>query len=463
MANGLDAYIAQLRKEQAMQNAMGVRMPAAEASSIPVAPEPKMVSETTVTEPFVPKGMKQEAMTELEKARAERLAAEAAFRNRYTQTEKEFLTPPSMPIGLPGGKLLAGEVSLPRTYEALQAGEKRLEELQSKMAPPKEAPNLLAEALIAGIPTILGAGIGAAVGKPGMLGAGLAAGAGAGEKALAGVKASEKEQRAAQIKAAEEKMQRQIGLEKAYLEAVGKAETYPMEAALITAKAVAPEFAKPYLMQQQLRSQQLEKTPELLALQAAQKREEQAQQAAAGLRKTGERKVQKKPLQGEEAFKSLPMEDQIQIKNLADASAKYQATSVKFDQLLKQLKDPNISKDQKIKAGQMSLKLLNSQEGQDAVGVDEARRVGSFLETQIANLSQPGPMFGRSLDEFTRQVEYAKGRVDGSVAGMSDRIKSIYGRRAVPIPAPAPTAPTPGARPDFSKMSEAELKKYLGK
>lgn len=249
MANGLDAYIAQLRKEQAMQDAMGVRMPAAEVPAPIVSPapvlEPKVVSETKTTRPFVSKESKSQLLNYIAGLEEQQKALESQFEAEQRSAQQEIKgKAANIPMGPIPGMPSLGEKPLPRTYEALQAGQKRLEELQAKMAPPKEAPDLLAEALIAGIPTILGTGIGAAIGRPGMLGAGLAAGAGAGEKALAGVKASEKEQRAAQIKAAEERLQRQTTLEKSYLDAVAKAENYPMEAALIASKAASPEIMK---------------------------------------------------------------------------------------------------------------------------------------------------------------------------------------------------------------------------
>lgn len=71
---------------------------------------------------------------------------------------------------------------------------------------------------------------------------------------------------------------------------------------------------------------------------------------------------------------------------------------------LSKLEDQGLSEEDKIKVGQGILKLLNSAEGADAVGAEEAKRIGSYLEYKIANFTQPGSFIGRDLDKFTDQV-----------------------------------------------------------
>lgn len=75
-----------------------------------------------------------------------------------------------------------------------------------------------------------------------------------------------------------------------------------------------------------------------------------------------------------------------------------------MDAALKQLEDKNLSEEDKIKTGQGLLKLLNSAEGADAVGAEEAKRIGSYLEYKVGNFTQPGSFIGRDLDKFTDQV-----------------------------------------------------------
>lgn len=87
-----------------------------------------------------------------------------------------------------------------------------------------------------------------------------------------------------------------------------------------------------------------------------------------------------------------------------------------MDAALSQLENPNLSEQDKIKVGQGLLKLLNSAEGSDAVGAEEAKRIGSYLEHKMFNVFEPGSMFGRDLDLFTDQVR-------NNSLSLADRIK----------------------------------------
>lgn len=76
-----------------------------------------------------------------------------------------------------------------------------------------------------------------------------------------------------------------------------------------------------------------------------------------------------------------------------------------MESALVKLEDPNLPDDEKIKVGQGLYKLLNSAEGSDAVGAEEAKRIGSYLEYNIMNFTQPGAIFGRDLKGFTSQIK----------------------------------------------------------
>lgn len=76
-----------------------------------------------------------------------------------------------------------------------------------------------------------------------------------------------------------------------------------------------------------------------------------------------------------------------------------------MDSALTILQDKNVPEDQKIKTGQSLYKLLNSAEGADAVGAEEAKRIGSYLEYHIGNFTQPGAFVGRDLNGFTNQIK----------------------------------------------------------
>lgn len=93
-----------------------------------------------------------------------------------------------------------------------------------------------------------------------------------------------------------------------------------------------------------------------------------------------------------------------QYKDLYKTNAKLFSVKAGIDASLKQLNDPNVSEDQKVKVGQGLLKLLNSAEGSDAVGAEESKRLGSFLEYKFLNVKEPGSFIGRDIDLFTQQV-----------------------------------------------------------
>ncbi len=60
--------------------------------------------------------------------------------------------------------------------------------------------------------------------------------------------------------------------------------------------------------------------------------------------------------------------------------------------------------DQAVVHGNASLKALNSAFGADAVGVEEVKRLGSFLQ-QFKGPFEPGSMFHRDLDKFSIQLK----------------------------------------------------------
>lgn len=138
-----------------------------------------------------------------------------------------------------------------------------------------------------------------------------------------------------------------------------------------------------------------------------------------------------------------------QISEIAKKNAGIFSIKQGIDAALTQLDDPTVPEDLKIKAGQEILKLLNSSEGSDAVGAEEAKRVGSFLEKKFFNLTQPGSMFGRDLKEFTDQVRNNSLR-------LGDRIKKneegIYGLRSGKSLSQIGSTPTGGQDKRFTQV-----------
>jgi len=139
-------------------------------------------------------------------------------------------------------------------------------------------------------------------------------------------------------------------------------------------------------------------------------------------------KVEAKSLKSDNDFKSLPKENQEQISTIARKMGNQRTIKASIDSALTALTDPKQTDDQKITLGRSLLKTLNSQEGSDAIGAEEAKRLGSFLEYKLGNLTQPGSMFGRDLGEFVKQVDLTSKNLAGSINRNQGAIDSLYGR-----------------------------------
>jgi hypothetical protein len=118
-----------------------------------------------------------------------------------------------------------------------------------------------------------------------------------------------------------------------------------------------------------------------------------------------------------------------QQEDLGKKSANLYSVKVAMDEALNQLKSESLSEDEKIKVGQGLLKLLNSAEGADAVGAEEAQRIGSYLEHKMFNVFQPGSMFGRDLDLFTDQVKNNSDLLSGRIRQNQSAIDALASGR----------------------------------
>lgn len=105
---------------------------------------------------------------------------------------------------------------------------------------------------------------------------------------------------------------------------------------------------------------------------------------------------------------------------------------------LQQLEDPKIPEDQKVVIGREMLKTLNSQMGKDAIGAEEAQRLGGLLEYKWLNFMNPGPVFGRDVPAFTKQVRNNYNRLRGAVQANEGLLtKTKRGESLVPPELPA--------------------------
>jgi hypothetical protein len=161
---------------------------------------------------------------------------------------------------------------------------------------------------------------------------------------------------------------------------------------------------------------------------------------------------------------------QKQMEKLGTSNAGLFNVKGAMDEALKILRDPTVGEDQKIKVGQGLYKSLNSAEGADAVGAEEAKRLGSYLEYNIANFTQPGAFIGRDLKGFTGQIEnYAKllgGRIQQNESGINTLRSggSLGGApvsQSVKTQAAAPVQITQQHVNTVKSMSDADLIKFV--
>jgi len=131
-------------------------------------------------------------------------------------------------------------------------------------------------------------------------------------------------------------------------------------------------------------------------------------------------------------FEALPKDAQLEVESLSKKVTDRKAVLSDMEALIAQLKDPNLPVDQKVIAGEASLKLLNSVQGPDALSNDEAERQGNLLKYRM-RITDPGNFIGRDLPLFTKKVEDQANRIRESAFSMESRVSSLMGKPGVNV------------------------------
>lgn len=102
---------------------------------------------------------------------------------------------------------------------------------------------------------------------------------------------------------------------------------------------------------------------------------------------------------------SIPVskENQQSLNKLATTNAHLAAISSQLAEAYKQMSDPSLPDDQRLAAGRESLKIMNSPMGADAVGAEESRRFGAFLNFK-PDLDAHKYKIGADLDGATSHL-----------------------------------------------------------
>ncbi len=133
-------------------------------------------------------------------------------------------------------------------------------------------------------------------------------------------------------------------------------------------------------------------------------------------------------------IKSLPEEERDVVKGLAKANADKISIANQISGTLQILDDPKVSKEQKISQGRQMLKVLNSTQGKDAVGAEEAKRLGSYLESSFGiNWNSPRALgdFGMNLEGFREQAALTNKALVDSVNANQSEIQKRYAQYGV--------------------------------
>lgn len=125
----------------------------------------------------------------------------------------------------------------------------------------------------------------------------------------------------------------------------------------------------------------------------------------------------------------LPLENKITVSNLAQKNANKLSIANQIDSVISgwdKLSDQN-----KIVQGRQLLKTLNSTEGADAIGTEEAKRLGGLLEYNMLNITEPGPMFGRDLSGFKDQASLTSKGIRNAIKSNQKVIEDLTGRKGL--------------------------------
>lgn len=171
----------------------------------------------------------------------------------------------------------------------------------------------------------------------------------------------------------------------------------------------------------------------------------------------------------------MPLENKLVVSGLSQKNAAKISIANQIDSVMGNW--DNLSDDQKVVQGGQLLKTLNSPEGADAIGAEEAKRLGGLLQFKVFNVLEPGSFIGRDLPQFKEQAMGTSKGLKEAISRNQQIIGSLTGRKQTPLvdqqaqnKPSMPTVESPflpsanaGKIPDFNSMTDEQLKKYLGK
>jgi len=159
------------------------------------------------------------------------------------------------------------------------------------------------------------------------------------------------------------------------------------------------------------------------------------------------------------AYNSLPEPEKIVVKELSTSSAKKQSIANQINGFLQQWdKAPNDK--EKTRVGQQMVKLLNSTEGADAIGAEEANRLANELQAWTLKSPTGWPRWGQDLEGFQNRAVNVRESLKNAIQANQRQVQQIYKQYApdsvVANPPPAANAPAQtGGRRIWSPTQQA--------
>lgn len=127
----------------------------------------------------------------------------------------------------------------------------------------------------------------------------------------------------------------------------------------------------------------------------------------------------------------LPLDQKKIVEGLATKNASKESIKNQIDAVMSGW--DNLSEDQKVAQGRQLLKTLNSTEGADAIGAEEANRLGAKLEFALGNVFNSNPMqFGRDLEGFKEQANLTSKSIGSAIESNKQTIGKAMGRQTLP-------------------------------
>lgn len=128
----------------------------------------------------------------------------------------------------------------------------------------------------------------------------------------------------------------------------------------------------------------------------------------------------------QDPFKKLPEDQKNVITKLSEKNAAKIAIANQIDAVMGNWE--KLDDDQKVTQGRQLLKVLNSSEGADAIGSEEAKRLGSKLEYAMGNFTNSNPMqFGRDLPGFSENAKNTSLGLKSGISANQKIINDAYG------------------------------------